>query len=246
MRNIFIFSLILIQVSVFSQTTEHLIPIGKDIEIRKFSENLYIYSSYANVKGYGIIEANGLVYFNKEKAILIDSPWNDSLTKQLYTYIVDSLKTEIIGFVPTHWHNDRMGGINFLKSKGIISYSNQRTIEIAKTKAIQEPDIGFKDSLELKIGNEAIHCLYLGPAHTQDNIVVWIPKGKILYGGCIIKSIDSKDLGNTIDGDLISYPETLDKILRKFQDAIIVIPGHGNLGGIELIKHTKELSNKQK
>jgi|APCry1669189101_1035198.scaffolds.fasta_scaffold14061_1 metallo-beta-lactamase class B len=246
MRKIFIFSLILIQFAVFSQKAENITTIGKDIELRRFSENVYIYSSYWKVKGYGIVEANGLLYVNKGKAILIDSPWNDKLTMQLYTYIVDSLKIEIIGFVPTHWHNDRMGGIDYLHSKGIRSYSNQRTIEIAKTKALQKPDIGFKDSLELKIGDEAIQCLYFGPAHTQDNIVVWIPKGKILYGGCIIKSSDSKDLGNTIDGDLKAYPETLDKIYRRFRNANIVIPGHGNFGGIELIKHTKELSNKQK
>ncbi len=61
----------------------------------------------------------------------------------------------------------------------------------------------------------------------------------------MVKSIDAKDLGNTADGDLISYPNTIEKLLEKFPLAQIVIPGHGKAGGIDLIKHTKELTYKQ-
>ena len=38
--------------------------------------------------------------------------------------------------------------------------------------------------------------------------------------------------------------KTLDKLGRKFPDAKIVLPGHGSFGGMELIKHTKELCTK--
>jgi len=60
----------------------------------------------------------------------------------------------------------------------------------------------------------------------------------------MVKSLTSKNLGNTADGDLIAYPKTIDKLIRKFPSATIVIPGHGEFGGIELIKHTKELLTK--
>jgi len=60
----------------------------------------------------------------------------------------------------------------------------------------------------------------------------------------MVKSINSKDLGNTADGDLITYPKTIDKVINKFPTAKIVIPGHGQFGGLELLKHTRELSTK--
>lgn len=75
----------------------------------------------------------------------------------------------------------------------------------------------------------------------MDNIIVWIPSEKVLFPGCLVKGVNAKGLGNTVDGDLKAYPSTIEKVLHKFPDAKIVIPGHGTVGGIELIRHTKEL-----
>ena len=42
---------------------------------------------------------------------------------------------------------------------------------------------------------------------------------------------------------MISYkkPKKLYKILKRFRDAQIVVPGHGNYGGLELLTHTLNL-----
>ncbi|HOZ15061.1 MAG TPA: hypothetical protein PK784_09755 [Tenuifilaceae bacterium] len=42
-----------------------------------------------------------------------------------------------------------------------------------------------------------------------DNIVVWIPLEKILFSGCMAKSTNSTNLGNTVDGDLKAYSITI-------------------------------------
>jgi metallo-beta-lactamase class B len=57
----------------------------------------------------------------------------------------------------------------------------------------------------------------------------------------MIKSMYAKDLGNIADGDLSAYPKTIDMLIKKFPSVKIVIPGHGAIGGFELIRHTKEL-----
>ena len=75
-----------------------------------------------------------------------------------------------------------------------------------------------------------------------DNIVVWIPSEQILFPGCMVKEIRSGNLGNTADGDVKAYPDTITKVLKKFPSAKIVIPGHGNYGGAELIKHTLDIT----
>ncbi|MBN1638583.1 MAG: hypothetical protein JW866_06440, partial [Ignavibacteriales bacterium] len=95
--------------------------------------------------------------------------------------------------------------------------------------------------LILRFPKISFNLYYLGAGHTRDNIVIYIPDNKILFSGCMIKSLDSKNLGNITEGDLEEYPKTLDKLLKKFKEAQIVIPGHGNYGGLDLIHHTLKL-----
>ena len=245
MRLIIIFILIgLIHYNGFSQSDYKRIKISNDIELIKISDNSYVHVSYSNLPNYGRISANGLIFINEFEAFLFDSPWTDSLTMDLVNWLRDSMKLKIIGFIPNHWHNDCMGGLGYIQNQKIESFANQMTIDIAKTKNLPIPTFGFKDSLQLKLGDKLIKCYYFGAAHSMDNIVVWIPSEQILFAGCMIKSGNSKDLGNTADGDLIAYPKTIDKLIDRFSMAKIVIPGHGQFGGFELIKHTKELLTK--
>jgi metallo-beta-lactamase class B len=58
----------------------------------------------------------------------------------------------------------------------------------------------------------------------------------------MIKEVKAKDLGYTDDGDVKEYPKTLKKVMAKFPTAKFVIPGHGDFGGMELIKHTLKMA----
>lgn len=225
---------------LFSQAYEK-ITISPNLELIRISDNAYIHVSYAELPGYGRTPANGLVFIDEKKVFLFDTPWNDSLTSVLIRYLENKMKLKIEGFIPNHWHEDCIGGLSFIKSRGIKSYSNQLTTDISKRKGLPVADQSFRDSLTINKGKKAIYCYYPGPAHSMDNIVVWIPSEKILFPGCICKSIDSKNLGNTADGDISRYRNTIDRVIRKFSKAEIVIPGHGAAGGQELLLHTRSL-----
>jgi len=220
------------------------IRLSNDLEVVKISDDAYIHVSWTDLPGYGRISANGLILINGKEAFLFDTPWNDALTQQLYFWITGSLKLTISGFIPNHWHSDCMGGLGVLLRNNIETYANQLTVDIARAKKLPLPAHGFRDSLQLCLGNKMIECFYFGPAHSSDNIVVWIPSEKILFAGCMVKSIDATNLGNTADGDLTAYPRVIDRLLSRFPDAKIVIPGHGKFGGLELILHTKELTSR--
>ncbi|MHC1732392.1 MAG: subclass B1 metallo-beta-lactamase [Bacteroidales bacterium] len=230
-------------VVVHSLCSQDTVKISPDLEMIRISQNAYIHISYSNLPGYGRVPANGLVYTDKHSAFLFDTPWNESLTEELVTYMEERMGLKLKGFVPNHWHEDCMGGLGYLKSRNIRSYANELTFTLAREKGLPVPDRGFRDSLTLKIGGKYIHCYFPGAAHSTDNIVVWIPSEKILFPGCIIKSIDSRNLGNTADGDLSEYPKTVEWIIRKFDDAVTVIPGHGSYGGPELLTHTLSLAS---
>ncbi len=216
--------------------------LSEDLELIRISPNAYIHVSYASLEGYGRVGANGVVFVSGNEAFLFDTPWNDSLTMLLYSWITNSMNLKLAGFVPNHWHADCMGGLGYLQSQHVDSWANQQTIDIARSGNLPVPGHGFLDSLQLKAGDKIISCYYPGPAHTMDNIVVWIPSEKILFAGCMIKSISSVNLGNVVDGDLSAYPQTLKTLLKRFSDAGIVIPGHGAWGGMDLVTHTLELA----
>jgi len=236
-----IFFLILSVLINSAADSQQLIRIAPDLELVKISANAYLHVSYVSLPDYGRVSANGLIFTDNTSAFLFDTPWNDSLTTVLITYINEQMKLDIAGFVPNHWHEDCIGGLGYLKSQHIKSYANSLTVDIAKNRGLPVPDEGFKDSLRLRMGDKFIYLYFPGAAHSMDNIVVWIPSEKILFPGCLCKSADSENLGNIADGDLSSYSQTIDKVINKFKSAKIIIPGHGPIGGQELLTHTKSL-----
>ena len=237
-----IFALVFLFDSVsIAQDISKKITVNNDLEIVQLTPSVYMHISYAEFAGFGRVACNGMILTNGDKAFLFDTPPTEQLTKQLVEWISQTLKLKVVGFVPNHWHIDCMGGLAYLQSIGVESYANQATIDIAKAKNLPVPAHGFIDSLKLQLGNVEINCYYLGPGHSMDNIVVWIPSEKVLFPGCLVKEMNAKGLGNTVDGNLKAYPQTIENVLRKFPNAKIVIPGHGAFGGIELVLHTKEL-----
>jgi metallo-beta-lactamase class B len=199
-----------------SQGTFHHIKVSEDIDIIQISAHSYVHVSYTQIPGFGRIGSNGFIFTDNGEALLFDTPMNDSLTKQLVDWIKDSLKVRIVGFVPNHWHDDCMGGLNYLNSIGIPSYANKKTIAIAKTKNLPIPQHGFVDSLVLHLGNKTVICKYYGPAHTPDNIVTWIPSESILFGGCMVKELKSESLGNIADADLTEWPKTIARVIADY------------------------------
>ena len=220
------------------------IKISDNLELLKISESSYIHISYHDLENAPHFPANGLIYVNQGKAFIIDTPWTDEITKMLVNWLKDCLKVIVEGVIATHWHVDCMGGLNEIHNAGIKSYSHKLTREIAKSKNLDVPKFEFQDSLILNLNDQKIICKYLGAGHTIDNIVVWIPTEKILFGGCMLKALRWKGLGFTGDADLNEWPKTLKKLLKEFPESRIVIPGHGDYGDLSLIHHTIGLLEK--
>ena len=55
------------------------------------------------------------------------------------------------------------------------------------------------------------------------------------------KGAKSRSLGYTKDADLAVWPVTLERVRERFADAVAVVPGHGPIGGLELLEATRRL-----
>jgi metallo-beta-lactamase class B len=233
------------QFAGYAQSATAKIKVSDDIELVRFSPKAYLHVSVSEIEGLGKVSSNGLIFVDSGQAFLFDTPVTNEQTQTLISFIENSLHAKVSGFVPNHWHEDCMGGLAYLNKQGIKSYAHQKTIDIAKKEGLPLPEQGFTDFLSLKLNDTEIGCYYLGSGHSTDNIVVWVPSEKILFAGCMVKDIHSKTLGNLAEANVEEWLKTIEKVINKFPSAEIVIPGHGQVGGKELLVHTRELLVKE-
>ncbi|HYE12494.1 MAG TPA: subclass B1 metallo-beta-lactamase [Patescibacteria group bacterium] len=210
------------------------------VELNRVKDNIWVHTTYTDYKG-NRTPSNGLVIETSDGLVLIDTPWNNEQTKELIKLTKGKFSKDFSLAIITHAHVDRIGGINTLLENKIDVRSTSLTAESAVKYGFKEPDPSLDSNPDIKIGNVAFEVFYPGEGHSEDNIVVWLPKEKVLFGGCIVKNLNSEGLGSTTDANIEQWPISLNKLLEKYSDADVVIPGHGKWGSVELIKHTLEL-----
>jgi cyclase len=99
--------------------------------------------------------------------------------------------------------------------------NNLAYLEQIKEVKVTPPNLTFNQAMTLYRGGREIRLLYLGRGHTDTDVVVFLPKERIVCTGDLMESIPS------YMGD--SYPEewiaTLERL--KSLDFDTVMPGHG-------------------
>ena len=221
--------------------------LSDDLQVLQLTEGVWRFVSYQDQGGdWGRIAANGLVVVSDRPetgkvAALIDTPWTDEQTGLLFHWAEETLGAKITVVVPTHSHGDCLGGLGAAHTLGAHSYGHEKTAEFARRDGHPAPRTTFEDHLEIPLGERRLELRHLGPGHTVDNIVVWIPDEKILFGGCLVKAATSQDMGYIDEADLKAWPETIARVAAAFPDAALIVPGHGPPGGAETLRRTVEL-----
>jgi metallo-beta-lactamase class B len=100
--------------------------------------------------------------------------------------------------------------------------------------------------LLLKKGKLSFDVYFPGESHSPDNLTVYIKELNLLFGGCMIKSLESPNLGFTGDANMSEWSISVKKVQAKYSDVKCVIPHHGNWGGVSLLQHTIDLFQNQK
>lgn len=230
--------LLIIFISYFASAKEE-IP---ELEIKEIEKGVFLHKSYNKVKGWGLVSSNGLVVINGGKAFIVDTPWSESDTEKLVDWIL-SKEYELAGSISTHSHEDRTAGIKWLNGKSITTYASELTNKILKRNGKVQARNSFEGN-EFALMEGFLKVYYPGGGHTIDNLVVWLPSSKILYGGCFIRSLESNGLGYTGEAKIDQWPQSAENTISKYPEAKIVVPGHGKIGDFELLKHTKLLAEK--
>ncbi|WP_286819275.1 hypothetical protein [Desulfobacter sp. UBA2225] len=62
----------------------------------------------------------------------------------------------------------------------------------------------------------------------------------MLFAGCLVKSADARTLGCIKETDQADRPATLANPKSRLPESRIILPGHGDPGGWELVENTPE------
>jgi glyoxylase-like metal-dependent hydrolase (beta-lactamase superfamily II) len=229
MKKILIFLLAVIAFPALAQKV-------RSLEIRELAQGVYLHTSYKQIEGYGLVDSNGLIVVDGGQAFIIDTPWSEEATESLLSWISDKGYVAVAS-VSTHSHEDRTAGIGLLNSKMVPTY----TFELTKSLLIREgkpvPIHTFKGN-DYTLGNGDIELYFPGAGHTVDNIVAWLPKSKILFGGCIVRSHEWESLGYVGDASINSWANSIRNIKAKKYDIKMIVPGHGSVGKSDILDHT--------
>ena len=212
------------------------------LKIISISENSFIHISYLNTNDFGKVACNGLIYISDNEAVVFDTPTDNKVSKELIKWLKNSKNTEVKAVVINHFHLDCLGGLQAFHDSNIPSYANYETIALAKDDGVVLPKIGFDIQNELDVGGKKVVNHHFGEAHTTDNIISYIPEEELIFGGCMIKSVKASK-GNLEDANTAEWSNTVQKIKDSYPNLKVVVPGHGNYAGTELLDYTIELFN---
>lgn len=216
------------------------VELSSDLHVRPLADGVWLHVSMKDLPGFGPTPSNGLVIFGSEGALLIDTPWTTGQTKTLVEWIEGAQQSRLTDVVFTHAHGDRTGGVAALP-KAARLHARAQTVELAgKLGRVFTAD-PLADLGSLHVGDVRIETFFPGAGHAPDNLVVWLPEQQLLFGGCFVKSTAAAELGNIADANLPSWSKALQRVREWKPEAVVVVPGHGELGGQELLAHTSAL-----
>ncbi len=213
---------------------------SETLKIKPISDRVFLHVTYLETNDFGKVACNGMIYFSEKEAFVFDTPTNDEVSNELIGWIEEQNK-RIVGIVATHYHNDCVGGLKAFHDKDIKSYASNKTIAfITQDSDLAVPKNSFENEIELKVGSESVFLKFFGEGHTVDNIVGHIPSEKTLFGGCLVKSVNANK-GYLGDANTAEWSSTVEQIKKDISDLKVVVPGHGEHGGTELLDYTIRL-----
>ena len=211
------------------------------VVLSRLADKIYI------AEDYYLAKENSVVYIGDSFVTVVGATWTP-LTARLLSEEVAKITTKPIKeVIDTNHDLDRVGGNSYFRSIGcqiistrltrdLLMKEGKRSVEVAQYGSdypnieIVLPDTVYEGDFTLQGGS--IRGFYLGPSHKQDDIFVYFPNEKVLYGGCVLK----EQLGNTDGADLVEYPRTLQKLKSMKLPIVTVISGHFSpVHGPELI-----------
>ncbi len=219
-------------------------PATVEMKLQRVSEHVYYAQGAAGIatENQGFI-SNAAVIITNQGIVLVDALGSPSLAVLLEQKIREISDQPIIKVITTHYHADHIYGLQVFKDQGaeIIApagydkyldapIAQQRLAERRESLApwvneqtrLVPPDVVLDHSVSMTIGDVELDIDYLGPAHSDGDLSVFVKNDGVLISGDIIFEGRIPFTGSANTKNWL-------EILEKFDQSGIkaLIPGHG-------------------
>ncbi|MER5704778.1 MBL fold metallo-hydrolase [Micromonospora sp. NPDC002296] len=189
------------------------------------------------VSNAGLVVSDGV-------AALVDTAATEARTRLLREHVTADGRPAPAVLVNTHSHGDHTFGNHLFPEATIFAHAHARNEMDRAGLHLTElwpgvvwgdvrvalPQVTYRDPVTVHVGGLAVELVPVGPAHTTNDTVVWVPERGVLFTGDIVMSGVTPfcPLGS-IAGSLRAVDE-----LRRF-GATTLVTGHGPVGGPEIL-----------
>ncbi len=100
-----------------------------------------------------------------------------------------------------------------------------------------QPTQVMPSSGNVTLGGLNIELYHVGPGHTDNDFIVFIPERNLLHGGDLLfnNTWPYIDVANS-GADTAGWIKSCEKILELCNDKTVVVPGHGEVGDVSMAK----------
>jgi cyclase len=187
----------------------------------------------------------------RDAVLAIDACFTEKRTR----WLLDAVRRQagqrpVRTLVNTHHHGDHtFGNYLFLPGATIVGHERCRETVLAEglsTKGffpgvewgeieVAAPTVTFEERLGLWSDELKVELIFVGPAHTTNDIVAWIPERKVLFAGDVLFSGGAPF---ALAGSVGGWLDALDRL--RALGAETIVPGHGPICGPAAIDDVAE------
>lgn len=206
----------------------------RDAYVEEVTDGVF---AFIQPDGSWMVNNTGFVVGSSGRSVLVDTSSTEARTSHFMDEVRSRTTKPPMALVNTHHHPDHTYG-NYQAPEGtpVIGHTLCRTEVIAAgleaTKVVTQPDYGnlelrppdftFNDRMTLHLDDTPIDLQYVGPAHTSNDVIVWLPEQSTLFAGDLAFAGGQPFL---LEGSLAGFPRALQVI--KDLDPEHLVPGHG-------------------
>jgi cyclase len=193
--------------------------------------------AYVQPVGGWMVNNCGIVVDQRGAPLLVDTTSTERRNRALLERVADVSAGAPRAVVNTHHHPDHTYGNGFLPAETVvIGHERCRqevlTAGLEATRVITSPDYGhislrppeltFTEHLTFHMEGFPVELHHLGPAHTTNDVVVWLPEQRLLFAGDLAFSGGQPFV---LEGSVAGFTAALAGMRALAPD--VLVPGHG-------------------
>jgi metallo-beta-lactamase class B len=204
---------------------------GKTVWFKSLAPNVWITCFTFDAGGqYGWTPCNGLIIAGDQGPTIVDTG-NDREQGELLVQVsarVTGRKTAQA--IATHFHEDRTGGIEAMRAANVPVYAHPYSVGLAQAYGFPVPEpVRGLEKAPVQLG--PVELFYPGAGHVRDNITAWHAESGVLFGGCLLRATTDDQIGSLADADIAAYPASIARLVERYPQRRLTIPGHGSAAG---------------